>query len=1412
MSDALLAGRFRKLDLLGAGAMGRVFRALDSTSEREVALKVMDEGIAADPALRWRFKQEFWLMSRAGHPVLVPAYDLGQDEHGVPFFTMELVVGNPVTAPDPADAAALDGVVIGLLSALSYLHGLGYIHGDLKPDNCRIGAGGQVRLLDYGLADPIGTVRGQIRGTLEYLAPEGFSGRPIDGRLDLYALGCAIYQLIAGRPPFEAANPWTLMQAHQAGRPAFLADLGTPLGRRWASIVMRLVAKDPRDRFASASAVLEALGADPGDLSGRLLESPLVGGAATVVDRILAVLTGDPRGGAGRAVAVTGAPGTGKSRVVEELRARLQVADRAVLVGGRGTGVPYGPFRPVVEQARDLVMRAAPERLADLDAPLAPLLEKAPLGVAARESAGGKVRLHGAIAALLAVAAAAKPGLTVILDGWETADSASRDLLGDLLRGPVGLPVAWLLGGTSGLPEAADLSCLPALTADETREVVAELVGAADLPAGLAVAVHEAAQGNPRLVTLLVTGLVDRGLLRRRQAAWGLARPLEPGDLRPDVLALVRGRLGNLGGDAATLAGCAAVYGHIFRPEILAAALGWDEGRVAMALDDLQRSRLVRPTGDRFALEAAGLDHELAAALPGPLLAKLPAALTTALNGLPAPLTPEDEEALWELACRTGRAREALRAGLASGRRHLSLFAAGRALERFEALGPWLGVAEPGERFSALRGLGDALRLAGRSAEAATLYREALDLADDPDLRASLLVSLGKAQMVAAKYDFALAALDEAAALARSAGQHGVLARALAARGRIYFFKADRASALQEARDAVMAAQQAGDAEQEAVGLTFLGMLLGQLGPDSRAEGHRMLGEAIAIAQRAGDQYSLNLAYSYLGNAHLAEGDLKAAGVAFAQNRRICRAIGARDEEMIAALNLAVVALDAGEPVEAEHLALEAGAWADEAGRQYPLAMARAIEGAAAVEQGRADEGLEALAAGLRTARDMGNAYLEGEILPLVIQADLRLGREAEAGISLDALEALASDAQVDRLALLRGSWLTAQGRYGEARKRLATATASDNREIARRAAVLAAQEFTSVPIAGGFASPGPWDFAVKQPATLADAPSTARFLTDFAVAVTGVYDDAQLLNHLLDAAIEIAGAERCLLLLYVDGQLCSRLTRPVDDSGVDWSFSTTIAKRALWSGEPLFVRDALADGTLAAARSVAGLQLRTVVCVPIVDGERTLGVLYLDRRTVDERFGRADLEALVALASIATQALVAARRVVDLERTVVVDRELARLAATLRLAPDPATAGRLALESCLRLVPAERALLVVATSEDHLAIRAALGADGAPVPTRIEDISQSIARWVIDSGEPVAILDALGDESWKQQKSVPALALRAVIGVPVRAGGLTAGALYLDTRDPVVQFGPEDLVVLARCAELIETPEKPIG
>ncbi|MFD9357654.1 protein kinase [Streptomyces sp. NPDC060031] len=295
-----LAGRYRLDQRLGQGGMGEVWRAHDTALDRAVAVKVLLEA-ATNEELVARFRREATIGARLQHPGITVVHDVGQQD-GRLFIVMELLAGEDLASVLaraggglPADVAV--GLAAQTAEALAAAHEQAVIHRDLKPANLFLLPGGRLKICDFGIAHSSDatagwTVTGRIFGSPPYMAPEQWRGERVDARCDLYALGCVLYALLSGDPPYgQAEGPYVLMLRHIEEVPLPLREVGAPVAPELERLVRALLAKDPADRPESALAVAKTLrgltapgdgaGAGAGDRSGEPVGRAVTGGSVT---------------------------------------------------------------------------------------------------------------------------------------------------------------------------------------------------------------------------------------------------------------------------------------------------------------------------------------------------------------------------------------------------------------------------------------------------------------------------------------------------------------------------------------------------------------------------------------------------------------------------------------------------------------------------------------------------------------------------------------------------------------------------------------------------------------------------------------------------------------------------------------------------------------------------------------------------------------------------------------------------------------------------------------------------------------------------------------------------------------------------------------------------------------------------
>ena len=262
-------GQYQIVSEIGRGGMATVYRGEQTSLGRPVAIKVLHHEFSSDPSLRSRFQREAYAIAQLAHPNILPVYDFGQDPAtGTVYFVTQYVDGGTLAAqmgsPMPPEQATR--IAAQIARALDCAHSRGVVHRDVKPANVLMTRDGHPLLTDFGIAKLLAETRltrtGTSMGTPAYMSPEQAQGKPVDHRADIYALGIVLYEMLTGRLPFESDTPVSLLHLHVTQEPPPLRERAPQVSKSLDRIVMRALAKDPEDRFATAGELAEALEAE----------------------------------------------------------------------------------------------------------------------------------------------------------------------------------------------------------------------------------------------------------------------------------------------------------------------------------------------------------------------------------------------------------------------------------------------------------------------------------------------------------------------------------------------------------------------------------------------------------------------------------------------------------------------------------------------------------------------------------------------------------------------------------------------------------------------------------------------------------------------------------------------------------------------------------------------------------------------------------------------------------------------------------------------------------------------------------------------------------------------------------------------------------------------------------------------
>ncbi len=268
----ILGKRYELGAMIGTGGMADVYLAQDVRLNRQVAIKILRSDLARDPSFVTRFNKEALSVAALNHPGIVSVYDSGKEDSpsgAMPYIVMEYVEGKTLREiVNKGERFALNRAVEiteGILIALQYSHKNGIIHRDIKPGNIMITDNGDVKVMDFGIARALAdtgatmTSTWNIIGTAQYLSPEQATGTQADARSDLYSVGCLLYELLAGRPPFTGDTPVAIAYQHVSAPLIPITEIQESLDPALNAFFSIALAKDANERYQSANAMLKDL-------------------------------------------------------------------------------------------------------------------------------------------------------------------------------------------------------------------------------------------------------------------------------------------------------------------------------------------------------------------------------------------------------------------------------------------------------------------------------------------------------------------------------------------------------------------------------------------------------------------------------------------------------------------------------------------------------------------------------------------------------------------------------------------------------------------------------------------------------------------------------------------------------------------------------------------------------------------------------------------------------------------------------------------------------------------------------------------------------------------------------------------------------------------------------------------------
>lgn len=770
--------RYQITSKVGEGGLGVVYRAIDTLSGEVVAVKqVRGESCTL-------LEREFLAMVEfPEHPNIARVFDYGRLPGGRPYYTMEFIAGTDLRSYMAGrDIDTLYPLLVQICEGLSFIHANGYIHGDIKPENLLVTGEGRgearIKIIDFGLSHAVREGGRGLQGTPHYMAPELLRDEAPDLRVDLYALGVVLYEILTGRKPFPGESVREILRQHLTVAPPPPHQVNPGVPEKLSGIVMTLLHKDPQARFPSAGALLEALGpivplrAHRSTSRGVLLNAPLIG-REKELQHLLDLFEGVGKGEATpQCVVISGGEGMGKRRLLREFKYHVQIGGGTWFEARCRIGSSFSSLAPLMEKLLHVALTGGMRRQ-ESDFPLLKQIwPTLPLGGSAAVVEEGlspdaaRIRRFSAVAAFLRSLierGIVSTPLLLTLSDLHFADPDTLELLRYLIRALEGIPLLFALSYVPGFhdfverrildlgPERVTSLRLSPLTPAQQKRLLDARLGHSDLPEDFYAWAYRHTEGNPLWVEMLIHDLIERGVLLHEQGYWRV-RPTFRKAGEPEVFqTFFASVVDRLTDEERMLLEHAAVIGETFPEDLLAELVHdrWPREEFLRILHGLiHRHRVIEelPEGAdfRFRFVRSHLQTRLYEAFSCRRRRRLHAKIGAWF------LERGEERAALEHLLRGGREarRKAFALARRLGRYTAEQGAPEQAVRCYEAaLQALRGQPHEGnidEKLDILEGLGDLYMRLGRIPEGERAFLRLLRQPLAPERRAKILWKMGK--------------------------------------------------------------------------------------------------------------------------------------------------------------------------------------------------------------------------------------------------------------------------------------------------------------------------------------------------------------------------------------------------------------------------------------------------------------------------------------------------------------------------------------------------------------------------------------------------------------------------------------------------------------------------------------------
>ncbi|MEM7347995.1 MAG: AAA family ATPase, partial [Chloroflexota bacterium] len=573
-----------------------------------------------------RLLQEARAVARLNHPNIVTVHDVGEYED-TPFIVMEFIAGQSLEEQKPTNIDEIIVLAQQICDALGQAHEQGIVHRDIKPANVIVATNGTAKLMDFGIARSQTsklTEEGAILGTLNYIAPEQAMGEAVDGRADLYALGVMLYELTTGRLPFEADTPLAVITQHLHAPVVPPRAKNSAIPPALDALILQLMAKEPEQRPESAAALrtqLATLGEEENisftadedvPTLSRIVRGRLVGRKSELDEA--RTYWRQARDGQGQVLLISGEPGVGKTRLVQEIATLAEVSRGTVLTGecfAEGSA-PYTPVAQIIREALsqtpldlpDLVLADLITITPDLQARYPQIQPNPPLEPSAEQQ-----RLFESVVSLCITLSNEAP-LLLFLDDLHWADSGTVYLVRYLARRLKTSPV--LLVATYREIELSDDHPFQEILLDfdrtrsanrlklarlkqEETQALLEALFAETVADDFIDAIYRETEGNPFFIEEVCKALVESGTLYFEAGIWHLPT-MSDLQIPQSIRSTIQARVARLSSNVQRVLQQAAIIGREFGFALLLEVSGMDEDELLDVLDEAYEAQLLEET------------------------------------------------------------------------------------------------------------------------------------------------------------------------------------------------------------------------------------------------------------------------------------------------------------------------------------------------------------------------------------------------------------------------------------------------------------------------------------------------------------------------------------------------------------------------------------------------------------------------------------------------------------------------------------------------------------------------------------------------------------------------------------------------------------------------------------------------